>query len=384
VPHPSTRLAILAALQSNARAIAQFHSGRHFLWLVLLFATLAARAADTPAFSKAEQTVRSLERSWLDAYEQLDTLAMDRIVAEDFLITFPDGSRQTKPQILADLRAQRSRPVPYTTRFHTEAVSSRSYGTTVVLTGVVVTTSQRDGKPVEDRSRYTDTYVEHDGRWQVVASHLSNAGAEPATQGSAPDAKRFVRDHTLVSHELPRMSMAVDPRLEYVGSIEFDLKQAAHVQRYLFASRDDQGSPARLLIVQFESMLPGAKGGYTFGLENPTRLGTHDYQTTTGLFNFDEVAAARPGAEAERTKAFLAQKSWKVEGEDFLVARYARIVDTEKRSEVIVFYYENLRTLGLSRRDLGPGGSRANELDRLLRDVAARARLSFTIRDAAG
>jgi ketosteroid isomerase-like protein len=367
------------------RLAAPVRSRQAWLAFVLVLATVSVRAADAPPISKAERTVRALERSWLDAYEQLDTLAMDRIVADDFLITFPNGSTQTKAQILADLRTARKRPGPYTTRFRTEAVSSRSYGKTVVLTGVVVTIGQRNGKTVEDRARYTDTYVEREGRWQVVASHLSNVGAEPSTPGAhAPDAKRFVRDHTLVSRERPRMSLAVDSGLEYVGMLEFDLKQAARVERYVFASRDGQGPPVRLLIVQFESILPEVKGTYTFGLENPTRLGGHDYQTQTGFFRFDEAAAARPGAEAERTKAFLAEKGWSVEGEDFIVARYARVVDPDKRSELIVFYYENVRTLDRTRRDLEPGGSRAHERDGVLRDVAARARGSFTIRDTPG
>ena len=162
---------------------------RAFGWLVPLLAIAAAQAADAATLSKAEETVRALERSWLDAYEQLDTLAMEHIVAEDFLITFPDGSTQTKGQILATLRAHRKRPEPYTTRFRTEGVTSRSYGKTVVLTGIVVTIRRRDGKPSEDRSSYTDTYVERDGRWQVVASHLSNARAAPPAQAGAPPDK---------------------------------------------------------------------------------------------------------------------------------------------------------------------------------------------------
>ena len=171
--------------------------------------------------------------------------------------------------------------------------------------------------------------------------------------------------------------MAVDPRLESIGALQFDLKQVARVQRHVFASRDEQGAPARLLIIQFESMLPGAKGAYTFGLENATRLGAHEYQTQTGFFNFDEAAAARPGAEAEHTKAFLEGKGWNVTGQDFVVARYARIVDERKRSEIIVFYYENVRWLDRTRRDL----EQDQELEGIFRDVRARSRLSFTIRD---
>lgn len=123
--------------------------------------------------SGAEQEVRKLERAWLDAYEQSDAKAMDTIVADDFTITFPDGSIQTKPQIMSMIKAPR-RPASPPLKFYTENVQSRVYGDTVILLGRVVTEYVRDGKTVKDASRYTDTYVKRGGRWQVVASHLSN------------------------------------------------------------------------------------------------------------------------------------------------------------------------------------------------------------------
>lgn len=128
--------------------------------------------------SRFEQEVRQLERAWLDAYEQLNVEAMQRIVADDFMITFPDGSMQSKAQIVESLKRARAaaRPMP---KFHTEDVRARVYGETVILTGRVVTEYQRGGETVKDESRYTDTYVKRQGRWQVVASHLSNVAQPP-------------------------------------------------------------------------------------------------------------------------------------------------------------------------------------------------------------
>lgn len=348
------------------------------LLLALLVTEAAASERSKPT---AEDVVRTLERAWLDAYEQLDSAAMQRIVADDFLITFPDGATQSKAQILAYLATARARPSTPPTRFHTEGTTARAYGNTVILSGVVVTTSTRNGKPTESRSRYTDTYVSRNGHWQVVASHLSNVPEPRAANAAGTDTVRFVRDHTLVSRSLPRTRIDVDPRLAYVGALTFELKQAAQVQRHVFAERDEQGTPRRLLIVQFESILPAAKGSYTFRVENPTRLGAHDYQTDTGFFDFVEAATARPGAEAEQTTTFLAGMGLQVKGEAFLVARHARIVDPEKRSEIILFYYENLRELDRTRQELDAGGARASELPGLLRDVAARAKAAFKVHD---
>jgi retinol-binding protein 3 len=125
--------------------------------------------------SNAIDEVRRVEREWLDAYEQRDSAAMQRIVADDFTIVFPSGSSQTKADILSMLERGRAanRPSP---KFSTEDVQARAYGDTVILSGRVLTNGA-------DASRYTDTYVRRDGRWQVVASHLSQSAA-----GSRPPA----------------------------------------------------------------------------------------------------------------------------------------------------------------------------------------------------
>ncbi len=99
---------------------------------------------------------------------------MDLIVADDFSITFPNGTMQTKAQVLASLKPAAGGPAT-SSKFYTESVQARVYGDTVILTGRVVSEWMRDGKSVgKEQSRYTDTYVKRNGRWQVVASHLSN------------------------------------------------------------------------------------------------------------------------------------------------------------------------------------------------------------------
>lgn len=144
-----------------------------FLLLFILSAAANATAHESsPGRSSAEQEVRQLERAWLDAYEKFDADAMDRIVAEDFAITFPNGNMQTKPQLMKMLRGPKPASVS-APRIFTEDVQARVYGNTVILRGRVITEMQKDGQAQRQESRYTDIYVQTDGRWQVVASHLS-------------------------------------------------------------------------------------------------------------------------------------------------------------------------------------------------------------------
>ncbi|HYD13595.1 MAG TPA: nuclear transport factor 2 family protein [Allosphingosinicella sp.] len=130
---------------------------------------VAAEAAWTPA----EREVRALERSWLDAYQRNDVAAMTGIVADDFILTYPNGSLQTKADLLREMRAMP--PGPSANRYHTRGVTSRSYGDTVILRGTVVTEAEVNGQTGRDVSTYTDVYIRRNGRWQVVASHLSGS-----------------------------------------------------------------------------------------------------------------------------------------------------------------------------------------------------------------
>ena len=144
---------------------------RLFILLTILTGAYAAHGQANKELSKSEQEVRKLERAWLDAYEKRDVEAMNAIVADDFTITFSDGAMQTKTQIIESLK----RPRGSSSTFITEGAQSRVYGDTVILIGLVISEWKQNDKPMTDRSRYTDTYVKRNGKWQVVASHLSNA-----------------------------------------------------------------------------------------------------------------------------------------------------------------------------------------------------------------
>lgn len=150
----------------------------HVLVLFIAATTLAGVQANGQAQSQAEQEVRKLEREWLDAYEKHDPVAMDRIVASDFMITYPEGGTQTKQGVMKLVASPRKegRPAP---KFSTEDTKARVYGDTVVLTGRIVTLWPSGNKQL---ARYTDTYVKRNGAWQVVASHLSNETSKQGPQ----------------------------------------------------------------------------------------------------------------------------------------------------------------------------------------------------------
>ena len=218
---------------------------------------------------------------------------------------------------------------------------------------------------------------------QLAYSKEDLSPAEPPHPGVSHNAgkgRSLNSKNRIVSLKNPTIVIDVSVELRSVGIINFPLKDVAQVERYLFVDTDDDGSARRLFIVQFESVLPGIKGGYTFEITNPTRIGKHDYQTQVGFFNFAQTITANPGAEAEHTKAYLNRIGVQVE-DDFLVARYARVASEDTRHELIFFYLENLRDLGLTRAELEEGGSRASVREALFAGFIARAQQSFKVTD---
>ncbi|MBA3442416.1 MAG: DUF4440 domain-containing protein [Pyrinomonadaceae bacterium] len=158
---------------------------KQLFFIVLLAVTVPSYAEGRTTIkqsaqqSEVEQELLKLEREWLDAYVRRDAAAMDRIVADDFTITYPNGAVITKAQTMADLK--QPGPADPSLTFTTEDTKVRLYADTAVLTGRVIERRRRDNREVTTPSRYTDTYVRRKGRWQVVASQLGRLPPERTT-----------------------------------------------------------------------------------------------------------------------------------------------------------------------------------------------------------
>jgi ketosteroid isomerase-like protein len=117
----------------------------------------------------AASKVLALEKKWNDVYKRSDIAAMDSLLADDFIITVEDGSTFSKPGYIAHsgdpaLRVEISEMSDLQVRMH---------GNTAVVTGAYHEKGIEKGKPYEYRDRFTDVWMNLNGRWQVIASHYS-------------------------------------------------------------------------------------------------------------------------------------------------------------------------------------------------------------------
>ena len=113
--------------------------------------------------TKDRQQILKIEQQWNEVYIKGDASPLNRIIADDYLGTEPDGKRSTKKDLIANVESSRLSGG----KVNEDDVIIRYYGITAVVNGSS-TWSQSDGK--SGRYIWTDIFAKRGGRWQVVAS----------------------------------------------------------------------------------------------------------------------------------------------------------------------------------------------------------------------
>jgi hypothetical protein len=149
---------------------------------------------------------------------------------------------------------------------------------------------------------------------------------------------RGLQSGVFVSEQLPPLHLRAVPALRYIGSFTFDLKAIASVERHVFVETNGP-LVARMLVLHFESFLPGVDDRYRYTLANARELGGALYGRSAGTLSVRQERAESPDGEMAHTAAFVDGHAL-VLGDDHAVARFARVVGDERRSELLIFYHE--------------------------------------------
>ncbi len=139
---------------------------RSFYGVVAAAWAVSAAAAQAPAVKSDQQTLIELERQWNDAFYRKDVRFIERVLADEFVATYDDGSRGDKTKELA-LAAEFSQQVESAIQ---DDFTVRVYGDAAVVWFTLRLTGQRQGQPAELTLRFVDVFVWRDSRWQCVSS----------------------------------------------------------------------------------------------------------------------------------------------------------------------------------------------------------------------
>ena len=136
---------------------------------LILSAALSAQAQQPKPDSDAAttQTLQSMGRAWLNAEQNDDTAAFEKLVADDWIAIDPDGKSQTKAERSAEIKAS------HATSATMGAMKVRLFGDTAVVTGTDDEVSMENGKKSTEHYAWTDVFVKRNGKWLAVASQTA-------------------------------------------------------------------------------------------------------------------------------------------------------------------------------------------------------------------
>ncbi len=93
---------------------------------------------------------------------------LDRLMAEDYLLTTVSGEVVNKARVLEEVKSANA-----TAEVRNTDVAVRVYGDVAVVTGLVLISGKFNNRDVSTQSRYMKVYVKRQGQWRVVAAQAT-------------------------------------------------------------------------------------------------------------------------------------------------------------------------------------------------------------------
>jgi ketosteroid isomerase-like protein len=143
---------------------------RRMLVAAAIFGALVCACfAQSKEKAGTEQAVMRIERELLNAMLKGDPSASERYFADTYVFTGPDGSVENKTQAVGDLKSGDLKLQSASL----DGAKVQVYGDTAIVTYSSNDKGTYKGKDISGKTRWTDVFVNHGGRWQVVATHGS-------------------------------------------------------------------------------------------------------------------------------------------------------------------------------------------------------------------
>ena len=140
---------------------------RSFVFCLVIACAPAVSASQRSPVESDQEILIRLEKSWNDAVYNKDVPLIEKLLAEDFVSTYEDGTRGDKAAELK-LTAEFNQQIESAIQ---DAFTVRTYQDTAVVRFTLHLQGMKQGQLAELTLAYTDVWVMRDGRWQCVSAH---------------------------------------------------------------------------------------------------------------------------------------------------------------------------------------------------------------------
>ena len=137
--------------------------------------TRGAQKKEKPARSMAkgsmESQLKEIENKWEAAFQSRDAKAVEEILADNYVLTTPKGKVLNRRAALKDFKKDTDK---LDKSSNSKVIVHPINQDAAVVTGMSRETGKdKSGKAFDRSYRWTDTFVNHNGKWQCVASHVT-------------------------------------------------------------------------------------------------------------------------------------------------------------------------------------------------------------------
>jgi len=133
----------------------------------------------TSLTAEGEKTMNEVEREIVRLEEQLtqteaklDVNALDRVYAEDIMVTAPIGICVDKPAVMTEVRQAAEKAV--VGRYDKDDLKVRAYGDTAVSSYRMTAWATFEGTEIKRALCITNVWMKRNSHWQIVARHTAS------------------------------------------------------------------------------------------------------------------------------------------------------------------------------------------------------------------
>jgi hypothetical protein len=132
---------------------------RYFFLLFLIIPIVA------PGQTAVKEKLEQIERQRFEAMVNKDFGFLEKVLSEDLIYTHSNGLQETKTELIKNIQTGK---LVYRS-ISPEQINVRLFKKCAVLNGIINVNVVLDGRDVNIRLRYLNTYIRQKGDWRLVA-----------------------------------------------------------------------------------------------------------------------------------------------------------------------------------------------------------------------
>ena len=131
--------------------------------------------------NEVEKEILRLEEELTQTEMRLDVEALDRIYADDILVTAPIGICVDKPAVMSEIRLAAEKAI--IGKYDKDDLKVRAYGDTVVSSYRMTAWATVEGTEMKRQLCITNVWMKRNGSWQIVARHTASLPSDTPPSG---------------------------------------------------------------------------------------------------------------------------------------------------------------------------------------------------------